>query len=277
MIGLVTDSGSQIPPVLRDRFGVQVVPVTVVVDGEPHEEGVDLDPDEFYARLGAGAEVSTAAPSPGRVLEAWGAAVAGGATEILSIHVGSNTSGTVNAAKVAVGMCDVGVTILDSGTASFPVACCVWGAASVRARGGTIGEAADAARAIAEQVDNVFIVGALDLARRGGRLADDAEAASGVPVLALRSGTMEVVGQAPDRETAVEAMTGYLRSRAGGRAQRVGVGHAGAAEIAEDLASGLEGTGLVQELVRYDVGPSIGAHTGPGTVGCVFYPDDLVA
>lgn len=276
MIGLVTDSSSQLPPALRDRFRVQVVPLTIVIDGQEYEEGVDLAPEDFYTRLAAGAQVSTAAPSPGRILHAWEAAAAAGATEILSVHIGSNTSATVNAVNLAVPMSEVPVTVLDSGTASFPVACCVWGAGIVSERGGTIEEAAVVARAIAEHVGNVFIVGALVLAKRGGRLAVGADAGDGVPVLAMEGGTMDVVGQAPDQEAAVGAMSEYVRDRAGDRPQRVGVGHAGAEDIADELAASLDALPAVTEIVRYDVGPSVGAHTGLGTVGAVFFPDELV-
>jgi len=275
VIGLVTDSSAQLPATLRGRFGVQVVPLTIVIDGQEYDEGVNLTSEDFYARLAAGALVTTAAPSPGRILEAWEAAAAAGATEILSIHVGSNTSGTVSAATLAAPMSSTPVQVIDSGTASFPVACCVWGAGAVAERGGTIDEAADAARAVSEQVDNVFIVGALDLARRGGRLAAGVEEGTGVPVLALEGGSMEVVNQAADREAAVVAMADYVRDRSGQRMQHVGVGHAGALDIADDLATALEALPTVGDVVRYDVGPSVGAHTGLGTVGAVFFPDDL--
>ena len=275
MIGLVTDSNAQLPTTLRERFGVQVVPLTIVLDGQEFTEGVDLDPGEFYEHLAKGADVSTAAPSPGQVLEAWQAAERSGATEILSIHIGSNTSATVNAANLAVPMSDVPVMVVDTGTASFPVACCVWAAATVAERGGTLGAAADAARAVAAAVDNVFIVGALDLARRGGRLAAGADVGDGLPVLALREGTMDVVERVHDREAAIDAMARYVEQHAGGRQQRAGVGHAGAPDIADDLAAALDAQPEVAEIVRYDISPSVGAHTGLGTAGCVFFPDDL--
>src|SRR6185436_8253661 len=71
VIALVTDSNAQLPDDLRDRFAVHVVPLTIVLDDDDRLEGVDLDPDEFYDRLAAGAEVSTAAPSPGRFAEVY--------------------------------------------------------------------------------------------------------------------------------------------------------------------------------------------------------------
>jgi len=185
VIALVTDSNAQLPVALQERFGVRVVPLTIVLDGEDHVEGIDLDPDEFYDRLGAGATVSTAAPAPGRFVAAFDEAARAGATQVLAIHIGSNTSGTVNAARLAAQSAPIPVEIVDTGTASFPIACCVWAAGTVLERGGSLEEAAGAARAVATTIGNVFVVGALDLARRGGRLAVDATEGDGLPVLAL--------------------------------------------------------------------------------------------
>ena len=273
-IALVTDSNAQLPPELRDRYDVRVVPLTVVVDGEPYQEGVNLPSAEFYARLAAGAEVSTAAPSPGDVIGVYEAAAAAGATEILSVHIGSNTSATVNAVKLAVGASPVPVEVVDTGTASFAVACCVWAAGEVLAAGADLVRAADEARTVADEVGNVFIVGALDLARRGGRLAEDAVEGGGLPVLALAGGQMKPVAQVHDADAAVEAMTDYVRATAAGRPQRVGVGDAVAPELARAYEDRLRELPEVAELVRYEIGPSVGAHTGPGTVGACFFGID---
>ncbi len=272
MIGLVTDSNAQLPPDLRERYQVGVVPLTVVVGGRPYREGVDITSAEFYERLGSGAEVSTAAPSPGEALEVYEQAASGGATEVLSIHIGSNTSATINAVKVAAGSSPVPVEVVDTETASFAVACCVWAAGEVLNAGGDLTHAADVARRVAGRVGNVFIVGALDLARRGGRLAADAAEGEGLPVLALAGGQMNVVGHVEDVESAVDAMTDYFVEAAAGQAQRAGVGDALTPELASEYAARLAARPEVVELVRYEIGPSVGAHTGAGTVGACFFP-----
>ena len=272
MIGLVTDSNAQLPADLRERYHVGVVPLTVVVDDQPYLEGVDITAADFYARLADGASVSTAAPSPGAVLTVYEELVAAGATEVLSVHIGSNTSATINAVKVAASSSPVHVEIVDTGTASFAVACCVWAAGEVLAEGGDLAHAADAARRVAGWVGNVFIIGALDLARRGGRLAPDADDAEGLPVLALAEGQMHPVGHVHDVESAVDAMTEYLVESAAGVPQRVGVGDALTPDLATEYAARLATKPEVAELVRYEIGPSVGAHTGAGTVGACFFP-----
>lgn len=101
MIRLVTDSGSMLPADVRDRFAVDVVAMTVTIDGELHHEGVDITTAEFYARLAAGATVTTSAPSPGELRAAYEPAARNAASGAVSIHTGSNYSATVAAANVA--------------------------------------------------------------------------------------------------------------------------------------------------------------------------------
>src|SRR5262249_61902566 len=146
VIGLVTASSAQLPADLRGRHHVGVVPITVVLDDEPFLEGVDITPAEFYERLGAGATVSTAAPSPGAVLAIYEQQAAAGATQILSIHVGSNTSATIGAVTVAAGSSPVPVDGVDTATASFAVACCVWAAGEALAAGARAAGAPPAGR-----------------------------------------------------------------------------------------------------------------------------------
>ncbi|MDP9389407.1 MAG: DegV family protein, partial [Actinomycetota bacterium] len=200
MIGLCTDSNSQVPPDLARRYGVEVVPLTVTVDGEEFLEGVDLDADGFYARFAAGATpaVTTAAPSPGRFVAAYEALAAAGADEILSVHIGSAISGTFNAARLAAQASPVPVRLVDTGTASFGVTCCLWEAAEAVAAGASLEDAARVAEAVAGRTGNVFVVRAVELVRRGGRLGDAGTSLEpdAIPVVRLRGGAYEPVAEA---------------------------------------------------------------------------------
>ena len=271
MITVVTDSNAMLPGELAHRYGVEVVPLTVRVDGTDHLEGVDIDADDFYARFDAGTPaVATSQPSPGRFADVYRAVAERGADEILSVHIGSALSGTVNSARLAAVDAPVPVRVVDTGTASFAIACCVWEAAEALAGGATLEEAAVVAEAVGATVGNVFVVGALDLARAGGRLA--ADVVGPIPVLSLSGGAMRPVGEVADMDEAAAAMAALVRSS--GTSLRVGVGVADSAAlpVVEALEARLAGVPEVRELVRYRIGPSVGAHTGPGTVGAMYYP-----
>jgi DegV family protein with EDD domain len=273
MIGFVTDSNAQLPAELVDRYAVEVVPLTVTVDGTPYLEGIDMDADGFYARFESGQpEVSTSQPSPGQFADAYERAAARGIDEILSVHIGSAVSGTINAARLAAQRAPSKVRLVDTGTASFGVACCLWEAAEAVTAGASLEEAAQVAEQVGRTVDNIFIVRALDLARAGGRLSPDAHVGDAIPVLRLVGGVMETVGEARDIDEAAEVMGSFVQSW--GNALRVGVGvaDAGTGPLGDALATRLAAADEVLEVVRYRIGPSVGVHTGPGTVGACYYP-----
>ncbi|MGH9070406.1 MAG: DegV family protein [Acidimicrobiales bacterium] len=276
MIGVCTDSNSQIPPELAARYGVEVVPLTVTLDGEAFLEGVDLDADQFWERIETGVtEVATAAPSPGQFGLAYQALAVRGATSVCSIHVSREVSSTYDAARLAAGATTLEVRVVDSGAASFGVSCAVWEAAEAIRAGADLQHAALIAEQVGGRTGNVFVLRTLEVARRGGRLAPGVESFPGgtLPIWSIIGGKMVEVGRANDLESACGAMADYILDSPGST-KRVAVGTADPAT--EALASALElrlrPARGVADLIRYRIGPSVGAHTGSGTVGAYWYP-----
>jgi DegV family protein with EDD domain len=277
MIAIVTDSNSQIPPELASRLGISVVPLTVTVDGVAYQEGVDLDADEFYARFASGAPaVATSQPSPGTFAATFRSLADEGADAIVSVHIGSSLSGTVNSARLAAATSTVPVRIVDTGTASFGVAFAAWEAADVAAAGGTMDEVVAAAERVGATVGNVFVVGAPALARAGGRLTEDAPpdppSATATAVVTLAGGALQTVGHASDLEQAARIMADHVLASGPWLRVAVGVADAGTLPLVAAVEALLRNAPEVKELIRYRVGPSVGAHTGPGTMGMMFYP-----
>ena len=277
MIGttaVVLDSAAYLPQSLIERHGVLVAPLTVVLDGHEYLEGIDITADEFYERLDAAQSVSTSQPSPGRLLDCYERAAGGGAERVLSIHIGSKLSGTVQSAKLASESSPIPVTIVDTSQASFPEGLCAWEAIDALAAGATVEVAVESARAASAAVGNTFVVKALDLLERGGRLAFEGDAgAAGVPVLALAESGVRILGTAKTLDEAVDTMAAQIKSAAngaGGRELRVGIGQGAAPEIARALRSRVETMTGIGEIVDYVVGPTVGAHTGAGTAGAAF-------
>ena len=275
MIALVTDSASQIPADLAERLGVTVIPMTVSVDGIDYLEGVDLHADDFWDRFVDGdlPDVATSQPNPGEIAKIYERLAAEGATEIVSVHVGAEHSGTLNAARMAAASVDATVHLVDSATASFGVTCCVWEAASALAAGAGGAEAADRARATASTIGTTFIIQALDFARKGGRLARQlADDHDGVVVLGGLGGAIDVLATGHTIDELCDQMVAPFLAE--GRAIRAGVSLAdpATAVFAEGIEARLRASDLCVDLVRYRVGPSIAAHTGPGTAGGFWYP-----
>ncbi len=272
MIQIVTDSAAMLPDVVRRRFGIGVAAITITVDGEDFAEGVDLTAAEFYARVAAGSVVSTAAPSPGTFVEMYRAAAARGATGVLSVHTGAAYSATLASAAIAADMVDVPVTLVDTGVGSFPVALAVWDAAEELERGASLEDAAAAAERTATGTGSLFVVGVPAVARRGGRFVGVDGELTPTTVLELTDGALHDRGAVADLDSAIEVMVEATIAAAASDPLRIGVGHAVHREVAEQIRTRLVTELPASDVVVYEVGPSVGAHTGPGTLGIVHAP-----
>ncbi len=278
MIGIATDSNAQLPPELVDRYGIEVVPLTVTVDGREHLEGLGLDADAFYAHFTDDhrPEVGTSQPSPGQFAVAYEDLIARGCTEILSIHLSAALSGTLNSARLAAHSTAIPVRVVDSGTASFGIGCCVWAAAEAVAHGATLDQAAQVAEQLAPTIGNVFVVGVTQFLRDGGR-GGGATDGPGLAVLTLRDGEVQVLARCDTMLDTVHAMAAYALGW--GEHLFVAVGHSDASSlpIADALADAVGAAANVSEVVRYRVGPSVGVHTGPGTAGLFVFSAGITA
>lgn len=263
MIALCTDSSALMPPSLAGALGVSIAPVGVTLDERSFDEGVDLDVEWFYARLELGARATTSQPSPGRLALLYEAAVDQGATHVLSIHVDARASGTVGAATLAARDVSVPVTVVDTGTVSFGVTICVMAVAESLAAGHAVAEAIERMRTRAAGTGNVFVAGGAP----GGRVPRR----PGWPVLSHADGATRAVASATDPDDAAHVMARCIAEQ--GEGLRVAVGHAAGAtrDAADALADAIVRADGAVELMRYRVGPSVGAHTGPLSFGAFWW------
>ena len=283
MIGktaVVVDSAAYLPRSIIEKYRLLVAPLSVELDGEQYLEGVDITADEFYERLTSAKSVSTSQPAVGRFVALYRQAADGGAEQIVSIHIGSTISGTVQSAGLASGSSSIPVTVVDTGQASFAEGLCVLEGIEVLSEGKSPEIAATRVKAASKAVGNTFVVRALDLARRGGRLASGEDAPAGIPVLALTEEGMKVMGTATTVEDATDLMAGHVEEaarRAVDRRLRIGVGHGAAPESAAALRARIAQIEGVEDVIDYVVGPAVGAHTGGGTAGAVYLARPVVA
>lgn len=276
-VGIVVDSNSQIPAELAAAWGIEVVAIPVTIAERSYLEGVDLDADAFWRLLVPDADgvlpaVSTSLPSPGQLIEAYQRLIDGGATSIVSVHVGEAYSGTINAARLAANNVDVPVELVDTGTASFGIAACAIEAARVARSGSDTAAAAEAARAVAARIRSVFIAQALDFAtggRMGSHLPVDSDE---VQVIATGPGlVIEVVGAGRSVDDLCDLMAETMSNDGAPIHVAVGVADPAATPFADGLESRLRDRPDVIDVVVYRVGPSVGAHFGPGTAGGFWY------
>ena len=115
-VAVVTDSTSYLPRGWAADLGIAVVPVQVIVAGRPLDETDDDQAQQVADALLSLQPVSTSRPSPERFLQAFRAAEAGGATEIVVATLSSSMSATYESALLASRDASIPVLVIDSGT-----------------------------------------------------------------------------------------------------------------------------------------------------------------
>lgn len=275
-IGIVTDSSSQITTDLVERFEIEVVPMTVTIDGIDHLEGIDLDADAFYDAFAGGGtpEITTSQPSPGRFAESYARVAARGVDHIVSLHLSGSMSGTVDSARLAVASAPVEVTVIDTGSASFGVSVCAWAAGVAIDRGANVGDVERRVAGLVPRIATAFMVGVPMLTERGGRaagveLTDDAV---GIAVVGMAEGALEIIERVTTIDDTIDVMSTYARSWGDDVTVAIGTADHPSRPLAERLERALDGLEGIDHVIHYRVGPSVGAHTGPGTFGLFVFP-----
>ena len=281
-VALVTDSTAMLPREAVERHGITVVPLQVVIGAASYDEGADpgVTAETIAEALRAWTPVSTSRPTPARFLEAYDKACADGADEVLSVHLSGEMSGTLESAQLAARDASIPVRVLDTRQLGMATGFAVLAAAEVLARGGSLEEAADAARARADATTSLFYVDTLEHLRRGGRIGAAAallgSALAVKPLLAIVEGRIATREKVRTSARALSRLEELAVTAAGDRPVDVAVAHLAAPERAETLAAHL-GSRLAVNLedravVLGEVGAVIGAHVGPGMVAVVVSP-----
>ena len=281
-IALVTDSTASLPPEVAGKRGIIVVPLQVVIGAKSYDEGVEggATPETVAAALREWTPVSTSRPTPAAMLEAYEQAAAAGATEIVSIHISSQMSGTYESAQLAARKASVTVTPVDSRQLGMATGFAVLTAADVLDSGGSAAEAAAAAAERAEAMTSLFYVNTLEYLRRGGRIGAAAallgSALSVKPLLQLDNGRIGSLEKVRTAARALSRLEELAVTAAGEQDVDIAVAHLANPERADLLAGNLRErlTGNLgdREIEVGEVGAVIGAHVGPGMVAVVVAP-----
>lgn len=276
---VVTDSTSSLPSAIATAHGIVVVPLQVVIGADVLDEGPDgATPEMVAAALKGFVPVSTSRPTPAAMLDVYEAAALAGATDVVSVHLSGEMSGTFESAQLAAREASVPVHCVDSREVGVATGYAALAAAEAIALGATGAEAAARAVERASVTTSLFYVDTLEYLRRGGRIGAAAALLGGAlavkPLLTIEEGRVETLEKVRTSSRALARMEDLLVEAAADDAVDVCVAHLASPEraraladkLAERLADNLEG----REVWCLELGAVLGAHVGPGMVaGCI--------
>jgi fatty acid kinase fatty acid binding subunit len=275
---IVLDSTADFPAA-RERFpSWRVVPLYVRVGEQSYRDYVDLAPDEFYARLRAGATATTSQPTPGDFLAVYEELA--GFERVYSLHLGSRFSGTFESAERAAG--EIGgdrVRAVDTESVSLGIVLLALAIQRRLERGTDDAEIEALVERFRRESRLLFTVETLEYLQRGGRIgraqAWAGELLSIKPILAIAGGEIVPVKRVRgNRKAFLEFAEAFESTTVDTAALRVAIVAADAPERIDALRelvarvrpnAQIEATGAL--------GPVVGTHAGPGAVGLFWLAD----
>jgi DegV family protein with EDD domain len=289
-IAVVTDSTASLPSAVVAEHGIRVVPLQVVIGAQVFDEVLSDGATDGSSRGATPAmvaealrefrPVSTSRPTPAALLEMYEQAAAVGATEIVSVHLSSEMSGTFESAQLAARDASVPVHPVDSRQVGVGTGYAALTAAEVVAAGGSALEAVEAAHARAAAATSLFYVDTLEYLRRGGRIGAAAALFGGAlsvkPLLKIEDGRVANLEKVRTAGKALNRLEALVLEAAGDAPVDVCVAHLASHDRAEQLAERL-GEELAdnlggREVWCTEVGAVLGAHVGPGMVAVCVAP-----
>ncbi|MFD4368166.1 DegV family protein [Rhodococcus sp. NPDC058521] len=263
---VVTDSSACMPSGLVEQYGIEVVPLHVLVGEHDYRDGIDdIDLDS--------GPVTTSGAPPEALRAAYGAALdRSDGDGVLAVHISRQLSGTWDAARVAAEEFGGKVRLVDSQSAGMGVGFPVLAAARAAVEGAGLGSVYRHAVEAATHTSSFFVVDRLDHLRRGGRIGAAAAllgtALAMKPVLHILDGRLALKEKTRTSTKALARLTEIAVSQVEQEPVSVAVHHLHAQIRAEDLVRRLrERIPKIEEIFVTEFSAVLGAHVGPGAVG----------
>lgn len=278
MLAIITDSTCDLPEDELRRLGVERVPLYVNFKGNVYKDWLEITPKDIVAGVQAGAAIpSTSQPSPQDFIDAYEAAKAQGADQILCITISSGLSGTYGSATVAAEQVDTDVRVFDSKAASLGIAMMVKRAVALRDDGAGVEKILGELGRIRDQAMLRFTVGTLDFLKKNGRIGGASALLGSLlnikPILSVADGKVVPAGRARGSKKATKMMLSDLEQLSQQGTPVVHFLHIQDPEAARALKQELQASGLAfQDGGTYEIGAVIATHVGPGTYGFYAYP-----
>ena len=279
-VRFVCDSTNDLPASYIEEHRLIVVRLKVIFGDEALVDGVDIDAPAFYERMRRETRnPTTSQPTPAEFEDAFRKAGADG-DSVVCTCMSSEMSGTWQSAmqaKEAVGE-DIDVHVIDTRTVSIGHNNILTAAIPKAEAGASAEEVVDHIHDLMRRQRSVFTVATLEYLKRGGRIGGARALLGSVldikPVLQVQDGRIERYKQVRTSAKAVEMIAQELISAVGesGRKARACIGQADRANDQQRLAEMIGPHCAVSPDLIW-IGPIVGAHAGPGTLGMSFFLD----
>ncbi len=271
-IALVTDSTADLTPELIEQYDIKTIPLNINFGDETIKDN-QITPAEFYSRLETSPTLpKTSQPSPEEFGELYNKLLED-YQEIISIHISSALSGTVNSARLAKEKIDGPIHIVDTKNISLGAAFMVLEAGEFIQKNLKTTEILQHLQKTRNKIETVFTLNTMEYLYKGGRIGKVSSLLGSAlnikPVIRVNEEGIYVPhGKTRSQKKALEKIAAFFEEKTSAqKIKRIAVAHGEGLQAAEYLGKILSAQLSKKIDIFTQVGPIIGVHTGPGTVG----------
>ena len=277
---IITDSATDLPKEIIDKYQLHVIPTPVTIDGTDYFDGKTIFPEEFYRIQADGADIKTYHINQYMFRENFEPYAKAG-DEVLNLCFSTGIAGTFNAANLAKEELleeypDFKLTILDTKCASLGFGLVVEKVLRMQANGAPKELIIEAAQYFCDHMEHIVTVETLEYLYKGGRLSRTSAVLGGVldvkPIIEVNDeGALVAFEKVRGRHKSLKRCVELVGERGVELdKQIIGVVHGNDPKTCEQVCEVLMEKYHCRGIIKSWVGCAIGAHTGPGIIGIVF-------
>lgn len=278
-IKIVTDSTSYIPTEYIHKLDIRVVSLNVFMDNENFRE-LDLDNKTFYTKMNSLSEIpKSSQPNPDEMLNTFKNIVENG-DSVVGIFLSSQMSGTFSSANLVKNIIledypNADIHIIDSKTNCMQMGFSVIEAARLANEGKSVNEIIERANKILCNSKFLFSPDSLNYLKKGGRIGNASALLGSIlqikPILTVTDGKTSIFTKVRTRKKAIEKLLSSFFDEV----EIKGLGdvivhHINCEQEGRELAKYIEEKLKIKVKIQ-SIGPVIGLHVGPGSIGIAFY------
>lgn len=280
-VRIVTDSTAYLPEDLKAQYHIEVVSLNVILDEKSYRE-IDLTNEEFYPKMEKAKNMPTSSQPSMEELQEVFADIAQKGDDILAIFLSSKLSGTVTSAGPLAAQMVMNnypqrrIEVFDALTTGMQQGFIAIEAAKAAEAGKNLDEVIARAKEVREKSHFVFAPKTLDYLRKGGRIGGASALVGNLlqitPILTVKDGAVIVLNKVRSQKKAIAEIVNVLMNdiKNSGGLGDIMVHHINCAHEGRKLADSLEAA-LKHPVRIQSIGPIVGLHVGPGSIGIVYH------
>ena len=283
---LVTDTASDLPRAYLEKYDIDVLSLAYIIDGDTYNWNAPMNEHEFYDAMRNGSMPTTSQVNIEDAETLFEKLIEKN-DEILCLAFSSGLSGTYNSIAVAAQNVteahpDKKIRVVDTKAASMGQGLMVEWARKMKEEGKSLDEVADFMEANFDKFGHVVVVDDLNHLHRGGRVSKATAIVGSLanikPIIHVDDeGHLITIGKIRGRRKALAHLVDLMEQKMGDHVadnQTIFISHGDCLEDAQFVADEIKKRFGIEDFMINYVGPTIGAHTGPGVVALFFYGNE---